>query len=64
LLTFVDQTLFPTLAKIDISTGNKRAVLVREVFDDNHNYMKSGIHLRQVHHCLCQCLDALFCVLI
>jgi type I restriction enzyme M protein len=48
LLTFVDQTLFPTLAKIDISTGNKRAVLVREVFDDNHNYMKSGIHLRQV----------------
>jgi type I restriction enzyme M protein len=48
LVVFIDQTLFPTLAKVDISTGNKRAVLVREVFANNHNYMKSGIHLRQV----------------
>jgi type I restriction enzyme M protein len=48
LVAFIDQTLFPTLAKVDISTGNKRAVLVREVFANNHNYMKSGIHLRQV----------------
>ena len=48
LLAFVDQKLFPTLANIDLSTGNKRAVLVREVFTGNYNYMKSGIHLRQV----------------
>ena len=48
LLSFVDQTLFPPLANIDLSTGNKRAVLVREVFANNYNYMKSGIHLRQV----------------
>ncbi len=48
LLTFVDQKLFPTLANIDLSTGNKRAILVREVFANNYNYMKSGIHLRQV----------------
>ena len=48
LLTFVDQKLFPTLANIDLSTGNKRAVLVHEVFAGNYNYMKSGIHLRQV----------------
>ncbi len=48
LLYFVDQKLFPTLANIDLSTGNKRAVLVREVFAGNYNYMKSGIHLRQV----------------
>ncbi len=48
LLTFVDQTLFPKLANIDLSTGNKRTVLVREVFANNYNYMKSGIHLRQV----------------
>ena len=48
LLSFVDQKLFPKLANIDISTGNKRAVLVREVFANNYNYMKSGIHLRQV----------------
>ncbi len=48
LLAFVDQKLFPALANIDLSTGNKRAVLVREVFANNYNYMKSGIHLRQV----------------
>ena len=48
LLQFVDQTLFPTLANIDLSTGNKRALLVHEVFANNYNYMKSGIHLRQV----------------
>jgi len=48
LLTFVDQKLFPTLADIDLSTGNKRALLVHEVFANNYNYMKSGIHLRQV----------------
>jgi len=48
LLKFVDQKLFPTLANIDLSTGNKRALLVHEVFGNNYNYMKSGIHLRQV----------------
>lgn len=48
LLAFVDQKLFPTLANIDLSTGNKRSVLVHEVFANNYNYMKSGIHLRQV----------------
>lgn len=48
LLAFVDQKLFPTLANVDLSTGNKRAVLVHEVFSGNYNYMKSGIHLRQV----------------
>ena len=48
LLEFVDRKLFPTLSKIDLSSGNKRAVLVREVFANNYNYMKSGIHLRQV----------------
>ncbi|SLM29122.1 Type I restriction enzyme EcoEI M protein [Desulfamplus magnetovallimortis] len=48
LLAFVDQKLFPTLSNVDLSTGNKRAVLVREVFAGNYNYMKSGIHLRQV----------------
>ncbi len=48
LLQFIDQTLFPTLANIDLSTSNKRGLLVREVFANNYNYMKSGIHLRQV----------------
>ncbi len=48
LLQFVDQTLFPKLANTGLFTTNKRALLVHEVFDNNHNYMKSGIHLRQV----------------
>ncbi len=48
LLHFVDRELFPTLSNIDLSTGKKRALLVHEVFDNNYNYMKSGIHLRQV----------------
>lgn len=48
LLGFVDRKLFPTLSAIDLSTANHRAVLVHEVFANNYNYMKSGIHLRQV----------------
>lgn len=54
LLTFVDQTLFPTLANLDLSAykvgtvASRRALLVHEVFANNYNYMKSGIHLRQV----------------
>ena len=48
LVKFVEQRLFPTLANIDLSSGNKRALLVREIFANNYNYMKSGIHLRQV----------------
>ncbi len=48
LLTFVDQKLFSALRNIDISIGNGRALIVREVFEGNHNYMKSGINLRKV----------------
>ena len=40
--------LFPALRNIDISTANKRAILVHEVFDGNNNYMKSGINIRKV----------------
>lgn len=48
LLEFIDQKLFPALRNLDISTGNKRAVIVREVFEGNNNYMKKGVHIRQV----------------
>ena len=48
LLQFVDRKLFPTLSEIDLSTAKRRAVLVHEVFSNNYNYMKNGIHLRQV----------------
>ena len=48
LLEFVDRKLFPALRKLDLSTGNQRAVIVREVFEGNNNYMKSGINIRKV----------------
>jgi type I restriction enzyme M protein len=48
LLEFVDRKLFPKLRNLDLSTGNKRAIIVREVFEGNNNYMKSGINIRKV----------------
>jgi type I restriction enzyme M protein len=48
LVEFIDRQLFPTLRSIDLSSGNKRALIVREVFEGNHNYMKSGINIRKV----------------
>lgn len=48
LLEFIDNQLFPTLRNLDVSIGNKRALIVREVFEGNHNYMKSGINIRKV----------------
>jgi len=48
LLAFVDQKLFPALRNLDLSVGNGRALIVREVFIGNNNYMKSGINIRKV----------------
>jgi len=48
LLEFVDRQLFPALRNLDLSTGNQRAKIVREVFEGNNNYMKSGINIRKV----------------
>ena len=48
LLEFVDRKLFPVLRNLDVSTGNRRALIVREVFEGNNNYMKSGINIRKV----------------
>ena len=48
LLEFVDRELFPRLRNISVHTGNKRAMIVREVFEGNHNYMKSGTNIRKV----------------
>jgi type I restriction enzyme M protein len=46
LLNFVDQQLFPTLK--ELSARDPRAYMVREVFEGNNNYMKSGINIRKV----------------
>lgn len=47
LLNFVDNELFPALRELDV-TGSKRALILREVFKGNNNYMKSGICFRRV----------------
>jgi len=45
---FIDQKLFPALKNLDISTGNKRALIIREIFEGTNNYMKNGTVIRQV----------------
>jgi type I restriction enzyme M protein len=49
LLTFVNTQLFPQLKKLSITgkQGDRRKV-VRDVFEDAYNYMKSGQLMRQV----------------
>ena len=47
LLGFVNGDLFPQLKELPIRSG-PRASVVRDVFEDAHNYMKSGHLLRQV----------------
>ena len=47
LVEFVDRQLFPTLRNLEIG-NNKRALILREVFAGNNNYMKSGINIRKV----------------
>ncbi len=52
LLQFIDQELFPALRNLEITTSqslkNQRAALIKEVFEGNNNYMKSGINLRKI----------------
>jgi type I restriction enzyme M protein len=48
LKNFIDQKLFPGLMNLDISTGNRRALIVREIFEGTNNYMKNGTVIRQV----------------
>ena len=47
LISFVD-ALFSKLKKLDTSDGDIRKYVVRNVFEDINNYMKSGVYLRQL----------------
>lgn len=47
LLDFVNNKLFPTLKNLP-TEGNKRAFMIRSIFEDAINYMKSGQLLRQI----------------
>jgi len=40
--------LFDKLKNLDASNGDMRRIVVRAVFEDINNYMKSGIYLRQL----------------
>lgn len=45
---FIDNTLFPKLQELKAKGGDKRAYVIRSVFEDAYNYMKSGQLIRQV----------------
>jgi len=48
LLSFINEALFPGLKDLTISGKGDRRRVVREVFGDAYNYMKSGQLMRQV----------------
>lgn len=49
LLDFVNNELFPTIKNLEISADTPlNQVILRAAFEDNNNYMKNGILLRQV----------------
>lgn len=48
LIEFVSETLFKKLKNLPIDHENPMTVIIRWVFEDSFNYMKSGVLLRQV----------------
>jgi len=53
---FVNDELFPTLKeKLNIQgSDGKRALVIRNIFEDTYNYMKSGTLMRQVINKICE----------
>ena len=45
---FLDNDMFPALQQLEAKGGDKRAFVIRSVFEDAYNYMKSGQLIRQV----------------
>ena len=45
---FIDSKLFPCLQNLDVSKGNKRTILIRDIFAGTSNYMKNGTIIRQI----------------
>ncbi|MEP7217974.1 MAG: class I SAM-dependent DNA methyltransferase, partial [Bacteroidota bacterium] len=48
LLEFINNVLFKTLKDLQLRAGDGRGLVVRAVFEDAYNYMKSGTLMRQV----------------
>lgn len=58
LLDFVNGKLFPTLKAIAIDENTPMSqIIVRTAFEDNNNYMKDGILLRQVVNAIDESVD-------
>lgn len=55
LYNFINNELFPTLKEMAVT--NKRAKVVKDVFEDAYNYMKNGQLLRQVVNKIEQGID-------
>jgi type I restriction enzyme M protein len=47
LINFINNEMFPALQELSIE-GNERALIIRDIFQDTYNYMKSGTLIRQV----------------
>ena len=47
LIDFINNDLFPYLQNLE-NDSNKQALIIRNIFQDTYNYMKSGTLLRQV----------------
>ncbi len=45
---FIDNELFPALQNLEAKGNDQRAYVIRSVFEDAYNYMKSGQLIRQV----------------
>ena len=56
LSNFVNNKLFPTLKNELVLKGpnGKRAQVIKDVFEDAYNYMKSGTLIRQVINKICE----------
>ncbi len=48
LLNFINNKLFVQLKNLEVSSDDRKAILVRELFSDAYNYMKHGALIRQV----------------
>lgn len=48
LQSFIDNQLMPQLKNLDLSSGNKRTLIIHDIFSGTNNYMKNGTVIRQV----------------
>jgi type I restriction enzyme M protein len=48
LQNFIDSRLIPQLKNLDLSSGNKRTLIIHDIFSGTNNYMKNGTVIRQV----------------